>query len=565
MAICKLLKSTTTCPSQRAWRVRRFVMMVGVSVFVAVTEVPHIDAQVPNVPTHGTPAASVAKLKFDASRPINHAGLANPSGANPLVTAIPARDTNTASLKLDLNANGAAPMTAIPTREFDQEFVRIGYWQSGGLALRDQEPSAATKQSDKTESGADPGFNGPVSKNPVADPAAIAARKSNVPPRDAATSTLLTEQTKTHVVVDSAKATTTSTAAPSASGLATNNAAAALDTPARRADKTLPTPNQSSTRLFLSDESLVGNQFGEKPYHLDDQAPPSPPSGSSITDPKFKFLGASYFKNQEPESLPTPSALPNAAVDPRYSRDSAVHNQSSLGHDWSGANADQNRSDFSCDIGVCSPLFYSTLWVGHSDLDTLHDDNWDPTQTNGRYHMSSGASAGLALGIFHGNNLRGEFEVAARSNNLDYFEVNRPVGIPTQQNYPLDGKLRTYSGMSNMYWDFGRSSQRRFRPYVGAGVGFAFLDADFENFGRSVMANTFDRDSSFAFQWMAGVNAAITRELEMFVEYRFFGTDELRLGTQFSRFGAQAGDPDQIFGDYDYRSQNILMGLRVKF
>lgn len=554
MAKCFLFKSTITARSPRGYCVLRCLTMVTLVLLATSVFTSRVMAQGSSGAAAPQPSGgSVAKLKFESTQPPQPAAPAKSSGVEPVASAMPARDTNTATLKLDPNANRLPSGSANPDNEFDQEFVRIGYWQSGGLMLRDRDQSEIDSTSGKIAPGSDPGFNQPINTQTSLKQDSPGTLQQ-VPPRDAATSKTLSESTNEQTVLDRRSPTPAGTAIP------------ANDKQPRQTGSAIPTPNPSSTRLLLSDESLIasprhaGNQF-----RMDDQSPPSPPSGTSLTDPKLKFFGASFFKNQEPESLPTPPALPNSAVDPRYSIDPNAPNPLLMSDADFQAGGDRYRSNSDCGQGICSPLFYSTLWVGHSDLDTLQDDAWDPTQTNGRFHMSTGASAGMALGIYHGNNLRSEFEVAARSNNLDFFEVSRPVGIPAQQNFPLDGKLRTYSGMSNLYWDFGRTSNRRFRPYVGAGVGFAFLDADFENFGRSVMVNGFERDSSFAFQWMAGVNAAITRELEMFVEYRFFGTDDLRLGTQFSRFGAQAGDPDQIFGDYDYRSQNILMGLRVKF
>lgn len=213
----------------------------------------------------------------------------------------------------------------------------------------------------------------------------------------------------------------------------------------------------------------------------------------------------------------------------------------------------------------CSPLFYSFVWGGWQSLRNVATWSSDPWDVRGLYDFDQGVASGIGLGIYHGPNWRADLELALRSNPLDALHVWRPAGSPNEETLFVDGHLKSYAGMANFYWDFSNIADRTIQPYVGAGVGFVFLDPDVHSVGRPILDPRYDRDSSFAYQWMAGLNARVNQQFDLFCEYRFFAADSFHMNTNVQTISGRAGDPTSLWGNLDYRSQNILLGLRYKF
>ncbi len=111
------------------------------------------------------------------------------------------------------------------------------------------------------------------------------------------------------------------------------------------------------------------------------------------------------------------------------------------------------------------------------------------------------------------------------------------------------GELDAYSLMANAYYDFTNSSA--FTPYVGAGIGTEYLDADGIN---ATTGRVHDQDWTFAYQGIAGVNYAFNRNWSAQVEYRYIGTTDADLN---SSTGAS--------NDLNFDSSNVVAGVKYKF
>ena len=207
--------------------------------------------------------------------------------------------------------------------------------------------------------------------------------------------------------------------------------------------------------------------------------------------------------------------------------------------------------------GPCDNLrlpFYLAVHGGGSNLNDLVTEG-DGVQ--GNFLNDSGFLFGLAIGRVQGRNLRTELEVTYRT--IDVTGLN--LQGAGSQFVPVNGDLGTIAGMANIYWDFDIYALGPVRPYVGAGVGFAFARPDLSLPPGGTEFAVQDDQSSFAWQWMAGLSYRATNRLEVFAEYRFFVANSFELESDFTPIAGLGNGS----GEFDFRSQNVLFGLRTRF
>ncbi len=214
------------------------------------------------------------------------------------------------------------------------------------------------------------------------------------------------------------------------------------------------------------------------------------------------------------------------------------------------------RDDYTNVVTECvtTPPFYISLFgggTGISDMITRGQFG------QGVYFEDAGYLFGLALGQIQGRNLRTEFEVSYR--NIDVNGLRLEGNVPSQ-NIPVNGDFGTLAGMANVYWEFVDFGDRKIKPYLGGGVGFALARPDLlQSDGSEAVIS--DSESSFAWQWMAGLNYKASDTLDAFVEYRYFVADSFRIDTQIPEV-ANLGNGS---GPFDYQSSNLLFGMRIRF
>ena len=200
-------------------------------------------------------------------------------------------------------------------------------------------------------------------------------------------------------------------------------------------------------------------------------------------------------------------------------------------------NNNSNRN--ACFDSGC-PNFYFSLFGGGSFLR-------DVSSETGGLDTDDGGTFGAALGRRNGRNLRSEIEFTYRQNDITGFSSDSLFT-------PLEGDIDSFSGMGNAYWEFIDVPTRFLKPYIGAGIGFVIFDADVQTpGGPSIVPTGAANETSFAFQYMAGVNYKAYRNVDLYAEYRFFEAESFRV---------EASD---FTGNYDYESDNVLFGFRWKF
>lgn len=198
------------------------------------------------------------------------------------------------------------------------------------------------------------------------------------------------------------------------------------------------------------------------------------------------------------------------------------------------------------------PAYYFSLFAGPSIPDDLSAIDSGGTQID--FELSTGYVAGFALGQRQGHNLRTELEFAFRSQSVSSFTLN------STQQFGLTGDLDSYSGMANLYWEFMGCPLEKWKPYVGAGIGFAIFDPSLRSLSPPTLSASFD-DSSFAYQFMAGINHRLDAQTDLFVEYRYFGTSDVQIDSALAPFGITSNGSAR----FDVNSDNVFFGVRLKF
>ena len=188
--------------------------------------------------------------------------------------------------------------------------------------------------------------------------------------------------------------------------------------------------------------------------------------------------------------------------------------------------------------------------------------NWSPDGTlKGSFRATDDRGTGWAFGGAVGYDFkpfRIELELLRRGNDLKGLDVTRDgstgfaLGLP-----PLSGAVniadrdvKALSTMVNAIYDVPTSG--RLHPYVGAGIGFALVDLDYEIPGSGFLLES-DR-GALAVQGIAGVEYALSDRLSADLGYRYLTTTETSLRL--------AGG---VRADGRYSAHNLLVGLRYSF
>lgn len=107
------------------------------------------------------------------------------------------------------------------------------------------------------------------------------------------------------------------------------------------------------------------------------------------------------------------------------------------------------------------------------------------------------------------------------------FQINGQA-LAVQRGAGVSGNLNTLSAMANIYWDI---TQKRFRPYIGGGVGIARVTSDRVGYAGvgapGIFLNT--ADTALAFQLMAGVKARVTPHVSANIGYKYFDVEKYKL------------------------------------
>ena len=156
----------------------------------------------------------------------------------------------------------------------------------------------------------------------------------------------------------------------------------------------------------------------------------------------------------------------------------------------------------------------------------------------------------LAIGVKTRFGLEGELELASRSTDINGASGVSFAGVPLSASVALGGDLKTWTLMANVRKAFGEGS---FRPFVGAGVGFARHDGEATLSVVSPLGSIEGTDSGddtvLAFQAMAGIEGDISENMAVFAGFRYLASQDLEI----ERLTA------------NYSTKSIDVGVRLRF
>ncbi len=156
-----------------------------------------------------------------------------------------------------------------------------------------------------------------------------------------------------------------------------------------------------------------------------------------------------------------------------------------------------------------------------------------------------------AAGYEHSSGFRGELALGFRNNDLDDITVS---GISASSaGINVGGQVEAVSIMGNGYYAFDVGAG--FKPFIGAGLGVAFLDAEVELSHPSFGTITESADDTvFAYQGIAGVEYEILTDsgtIALGVRYSYFATTD----PEFSILGSNV--------EAEYGTHNVMFGVRI--
>lgn len=176
-------------------------------------------------------------------------------------------------------------------------------------------------------------------------------------------------------------------------------------------------------------------------------------------------------------------------------------------------------------------------------LETPREINIAP-QFGGDGALDGGWSASAAVGSSVAAGIRLEGELAYRTGDIE-----KSAGIAP------GAEASVTSLFANAIYDFTREGQ--FRPYLGAGIGAARVDAAAFNIAvlPSDLVGFDDTDTKLAYQVLAGVGVGLSDGLTLDLGYRYLAAPDL----EFSGRGA-LGVFRKFAADFDQHT--ISAGMR---
>lgn len=198
--------------------------------------------------------------------------------------------------------------------------------------------------------------------------------------------------------------------------------------------------------------------------------------------------------------------------------------------------------------GKAWPNWYVGL---HGSINFVGEENVSGNSVVTQLDQDTGAGYGVSLGyrprIETGEWSNMRIEVQWHHQRGDIKQVSTAAATST-----VAGDIRVNAAMLNLFYD-ATTSMPEWRPYVGAGIGFA--EVQLKNAGAGLGAANAD-DNVFAWNLMAGVGY-VPQSIpftEWTLGYRYFATGD-------AEFASTLGNSF----DMEYDSHNIEAGVKFLF
>ncbi|CAM2936488.1 outer membrane protein [Legionella worsleiensis] len=178
--------------------------------------------------------------------------------------------------------------------------------------------------------------------------------------------------------------------------------------------------------------------------------------------------------------------------------------------------------------------WYSSVFGGYTYLPGNINNYSDLYIHRGQASYNNGYNVGGRIG-YQSNPLRYEVEYTYLRGNLQKFDINY-INQLDVSGYSSGNLL-----MANIYYDFPEMLPA-ISPYLGLGIGYAYLQASLASSGPVTPSFFSISDSAFAYQGTLGITYNFAENYAVNLAYRYVATDTpASFGTNFQAHLASVG------------------------
>ena len=173
---------------------------------------------------------------------------------------------------------------------------------------------------------------------------------------------------------------------------------------------------------------------------------------------------------------------------------------------------------------LCAQGAKRIYFAGYMGFNTFPAMEFTETSTpaDGELFMQDGISFAGAIGFKLTPSLRIEGELSRLNADLDHADITN-FG-----SFDVGGGVDSTIAMLNLYYDFD-VSWKKLRPFVGAGVGYAWYDGNIDAVS-GITVNTSAETSGYVWQVGGGVRYPLTKTLSAIAGYRYLDGADLEFG-----------------------------------
>jgi len=212
--------------------------------------------------------------------------------------------------------------------------------------------------------------------------------------------------------------------------------------------------------------------------------------------------------------------------------------------------AQAKAADAAAEDGIYLRLGAGASFAGDWEQDITYNNTQPfpavPLPDGQTVDNGTGFVAAAAVGFNYMDGIRTELEYRYATTPVDAVTPSDRVGFAA----PSNDDVNAHFLFTNFYFDLNNAS--RFTPFIGGGVGGAFVENE-----------NADRDSALAYQGRAGISYDFGAGLSADVEYIYLRTNDLSFGPNDDAF-APDGPSVRLDGDH-YQSSSAMMSIRKRF
>ena len=177
--------------------------------------------------------------------------------------------------------------------------------------------------------------------------------------------------------------------------------------------------------------------------------------------------------------------------------------------------------------------WYDSIFGGYAYLPHFINTNHGGFTRN-NVNNQGGYDVGGAVG-FKSNPMRYEGEVSYINAKINSFALNY---VP--QTEPR-GYNNAVLGMANFYYDFPGATDL-LKPFLGVGIGYAWIQAQLNANGPTMVSRFSGANSAFAYQATAGLTYNFAENYALVANYKYVATTNVpELGQMFQAHIANVG------------------------